>query len=333
MKKYLFIILFLLVACTKDDMSSILVINASIEENKTGSKAVTYGSSFSNGNTLGLFVYYAENVDPHTQFRPYGEKYNNIRALYNNGSWVYRFMNSTSDFDNIYLLNPTIETFTQGLTIYAYSPWIAGTESITRVPFALGGQSKSVVDLMRASQNNTSVNARIVPDGGAKSVNLTFNHVFAMLRFGFRCEHDVTEMKVTSITVRRSENAVTPLYVSGELNAIDGTFGSLVESDELTTVYSDDLITFDDTGYEYLPFLIMPGEYHADGDYEVVFRFDNQQLEYVYPITRDDISVENITLFKAGFTYTFLFTFDNHIRFDNVTVSDSWTEINENLVF
>ena len=345
MKRLVFILFVLLSACTKGDMSSGLVLNVDVEQTVPDSKAIITGTTLPTNSTIGLYIFYAEAADPHTQLNPYGEKYMNIRAAYSNGSWEYRFDNtsSTNTFKNIYLIDPTTDDSKLGFTIYSYAPWVTGASDITEIPFALGGNSKTVTDLMWASQNGTAANARIRPDGDPKTVNLTFRHALAMLRFGFKCRYENTQMKATSITLRkRSLNAngtpatgVTPLYSSGNFNGVNGGFSSLQEVDGqgLTVSYADDNITFNNSGYTYLPVLVVPSSYssgYVDGDYEVVFRFNDHNLDFVYPIAFPSGSEPG---FEAGHTYTFNFIFDNNIRFENITISDSWQSQSREIEF
>lgn len=347
MKRVLFILFVLLSACAKDDMSSEIVLNVDVEQAVPDSKAIITGTAFPNSSTIGLYVFYAEAEDPHTQLNPYGDRYMNIRAGYSNGSWEYRFDNtsSTNTFKNIYLIDSKTDDSRLGFTIYSYAPWVSGADDITEIPFVLGGNSKTVTDLMWASQNGTSVNARILPNGAPKTVNLSFRHALAMLRFGFRCRYENTQLRATSVTIRKrtlnadgtQAAAVTPLYASGTFNGVNGSFSSLqeVDSQGLTVSYTDDNITVNNSGYTYLPMLIVPSSCsggYADGDYEVVFKFNDHQLDFVYPISAPSGSVLDLE-FEAGYTYTFNFMIDNHIRFENISISDQWQSQQRDIEF
>lgn len=347
MKRLFFILIVLISACTKDEISSELMLNVDVEQAIPDSKSIVTGTTLPNNSTIGLYIFYAEDVDPHVQLKPYGEKYMNIRSVYSNGSWEYRFdkTSSTNNFKNIYLIDPRTDDSRLGFTIYSYAPWVTGAEDITEIPFVLGGSSKAVTDLMWASQNETSANARILPNGDPKTVNLSFKHALAMLRFGFKCRYENTQMKASSITLRKKTmntdgtpaSAVTPLYASGNFNGINGTFSSLQESGAmgLTVSYTDDNIIFNNSGYTYLPVLIIPSDYsdgYEDGDYEVVFNFNDHQLDFVYSISAPSGSEMDLE-FEAGHTYTFNFIFDNQIRFENILISNQWQSQQRDIEF
>lgn len=335
------------VGCSKDNnalqQESELIINASIEQSAEPVKAVISGTRFKIGNTMGLFVYFSEYPNQLTEFNIFGDKYRNIRAsLSGYGTWQYKFEGTNSNtFNKIYLLDPQIETFTKGLAIKGYVPYVVGSTSIDRIKFALGGNSADVQDLMWAEQNAIAdhSNASIIPDGNAKTVELTYKHAYALLNLGFRCKYDgqagaVTTMKVSSITLKKKDGGSTPLYVSGYFNALTGTFtNELYEPDDkkITVSYDKENYTFqyNASEYVYVPFLIVPlQEYMEDGDYILEFKFNNQTLTTEYQILRNDIKItengNNQYSFKSGYTYTFNFTFNNYIQLDNVSVSSEW---------
>lgn len=328
MKNYriyiLFFIVSLVTSCERENLPFKLTVDAEIETVAEGTKAVITGNRFSTGNAIGIFVYYDEYV-------PYSQKYMNIRATYSSISpnWSYRLAGANSDFsDGIYLRYPDVE-YSGGVHISAYSPWIDGVEDIRSIPFTVGGEYKEIVDLMYAIQNQ-GISNTIIPDGADKRVELTFKHSMSMLRLGFRCKHDQSKVSVTSVTLEKKDGGSTPLYVSGVFNALTGEFASLVPGGSVTTSYSGQNYAFDNTGYLYLPFLILPGEYKADGDYILKFKFDGQDLEAVYEIKKSDISK-----FDPGYSYTFNFTFNNYVQIDGVTVnvSGEWVEEEHEFLF
>ena len=339
------------VACTKEEITkgneSEIVIDASIMKSNEQAKAIITTDRFGDQNTLGLFVYHAEYELPLDTLSAYGDKYKNIRAKYSsNEGWKYSFESSlSSTFNRIYLLNPSVEVFTQGLAIVAYAPYKEGTTAINNIQFKTGGNSKDVTDLLWASQNNTSENAKIVPDGNVKDVKLSFKHAFAMIKCGFKCKWDAqtngeytgSTMRVTAITLKKKNGGSTRLYTSGSFNALDGSLNNLIEPDTLkiSTYYSNENYTFkyNATEYVYVPMLIIPTEYINDGDYILEFKFNNQKVSE-YPIKREDIKTRrngvDVYAFEAGYTYTFNFTFNNYIQLDKASISDTWVPVVQN---
>lgn len=340
---------FISAACTKEEFTksneSEIILDASIMQSNKPAKAIITDTKFGDNNTFGMFVYHAEKRLPLDTLSAYGDKYKNIRAIYSNTeNWKYSFENSlTSTFSHIYLLNPSVEVFTQGLAIVAYAPYKEGSTAINNIKFKTGGDSKSVTDLLWAIQNNTEENAKIVPDGNAKAVKLTFKHALAMIRCGFKCKWNSQDangnyvgstIKVTSISIKKKNGGSTKLYTSGTFNAIDGSLKDMIEPDSLkiTTYYKNENYTFkyDAANYVYVPLLIVPTEYKNDGDYIIEFKFNNQLISE-YPIQMEDIRTRrnntDIYAFDAGYTYTFNFTLNNYIQLDNVSVSDTWEKV------
>lgn len=348
MKKFAFaLVLIYAVSCVKPDVAHLpgetrLVIDADIASSQA-SKAIIEGTSFDTGNTIGLFVYHSEtaedgNPQEMTEFVPYGPKYRNIRANYSALSaskpWRFMFEGTVSWFDEMYLIKPSVEVFETGVAVVAYAPWIEGVQSITDISFTLGGKSEMMNDLMWARQNthdrdinpvDAGNNYKIIPDGNAKSAKLTFRHALSLLKIGFRCKYDDSIMMISSVTIRKKDGAATPLWTSGRFNAMDGGVYDTVESSSVTYDFTDSPYLFQ-KDYLYVPMLICPQEYLADGDYVFEFCFNGQEIASEYEIRKSDVGGG----FKAGMVYTFSFTVDNFIQFDNVEVSEDWEELDEN---
>ncbi len=341
MKYSIIVILALLFAsCSKEDNAkgdtSAIAISASIEESAT--KAVVSGTSFKDGNSLGMFIYHDEQNIPLQHFTPYGERYRNIRTTYKNISgWSYRFDGSNTSFDYIYLIKPTEAPYKEGLAIYSYAPWIEGCTDIQSIPVTIGGDSKTVTDIMWAQENNTAANASIIPDGQQKNVKFTFRHGLAMLNIVLKCKHNVTEMKISSITLRKKDNGTTQLYKTGRFNAVTGTFAheNSDEAESVTTSYVNEDYRFSQTTAN-VPFLIFPVDnYATDGDYIIEFEFNGVALGEKYHIKKDDLKVNDEYKLKQGYSYTFNFTFNNYLQIDdvNVNVSDQWPVKQHELLF
>ena len=347
MKKVLYIVLmFLAISCVKsgkyDSPESRLEINAEIEQTAL-SKAILEGTRFKSENTFGIFVYHSETATatsptPMSNFSLYGDRYRNIRAVYDDKylRWKFNFENATTSFDDIYLLKPTVAVFETGLSVVAYAPHIANVQSITEIPFTLGGKSEETKDLMWARQNtyDSSVNPidpgknyKIIPDGNVKPVDFTFQHALSLLRIGFRCKNNGSLITLTSITLKKKDGGNTSLPVSGKFNAMTGGVENVALANSLTYDYTDKAYAFQSTtDYVYAPMLICPQDYLADGDYLLEFELNGQKLQSSYEIKLSDVAGG----FKAGEVYTFNFTVDNYVQFDGVSVSTEWVELDKN---
>lgn len=339
--------LLVLASCSKVGRNTELMLDAQIQVSAEQSKAIYTGTKFSQNNSIGVFVYNAESSDQMTDFIPYGDLYKNIRATYTSSNkWAYRLagVSSTSSpfEDGLYIKDPTVETFTQGVCVSAYSPWISDVTDIRDIPFSVGGEYMSLTDLMYADQNDSYI--KIKPDGYAKSVPLTFKHALSMIRIGLKCEHDISNMTITSITLESADGEnVTPLYTSGRFNAVSGEFHQLVSGNSVTTQYKGQNnsldFTFDNSKYTYVSFLLVPIREYIDKSYILKFKFDNNNISATYKITASDITVtrgvNQVCAFEAGYIYTFNFILDNYVQIKNVNidVSSEWTEVTREYPF
>lgn len=350
------IVLSLLISCSEEQRveQTQFVLNVEVDQAAPESKAVLTGKQFGSGETIGLFVYYGqEGVYPHTSLMPYSDRYKNVRAVRETvatreGNWRYKFNGSDGEFYNFYFMSPSLEALGQGLTIYAYAPYIKGTESIDNIPFTLGGNYNGLIDLMYAKQNSESVNACLLPEGGTHEVTLTFRHSLALLNFRLKCMYAPTTMTVDAITLQKASDSegYSPLYVSGKYNALTNEFHGLQQGQIRTNYrYGNTTNEFDSNNYKDYLFTIVPNlpldpslpfdpennpqMSYVDESYEVVFTLNGHTLEYRYKIRAEDLLSDGGTgapVFEAGKTYTFNFIVDNYIHLDGVNVSDTWPD-------
>ena len=314
---------------TEDLPESRLEIQASIDQSLISDQM---NVDFNSGDAIGLFVYESEASGagvptPMSEFSLYGERYRNIRAIYDSEreEWRFNFENATTEFESISLMKYSFA----GLTIVGYGPWIENVPSVTAVPFTLGGNTENAKDLMWARQNthDTSVNPvdaganyNIVPDGEVKHVKFTFQHAFAKLRIGFRCAEQGNTMTVSSITLKRASEGKTSLPVSGKFNAMTGKIENVARANSLTYEYEQPFSSSIDHAYASL--LICPQDYVQDGDYILEFEINGKKHASAYAIKLADVEGG----FKAGAVYTFSFTVGEDISFDSVEVSNEWID-------
>lgn len=293
-------------------------------------KAVIEGDNFAQANTFGLFVYHAESQNPMTEFKDYGSKYANIMAKKDGQNWKYTLngLTSASASENFFLIDPSAGG-SGALAICAYAPFVDGAKSIKEIPFTVGGQHSKITDLMWAIQNQNSSNLNIMPKGNDETVSLTFRHALSMIRIKLKCKHFGTTMQVSSIKIRKNADGETPLFGSGTFNAVTGQFNvDLIETSEVVFDCKNERMTFNSETSLSIPILIVPTEYKADDDYEIVFEFNGQTLPTIYPINQDDIKVNNVCKFEQGKVYNFEFVFNNYAQITGVTINtdvDDWT--------
>ena len=335
----------LLISCSKEEQrvgQTEFVLNVEVDQTSSQTKGVITDTEFGPNETIGLFVYYGEEKKiPHENLALYGENYRNVKAtratsVDSPGKWKFNFNGTLGDFYNFYLMSPSTELFGKGLTVYAYSPWISGAQSIDDIYFTLGGNKYDLVDLMYAKQNMTEENACLdhekKPDGSDKvPVNLTFKHALSLIEFKLKCAHPTSTMTLYSVTL--SQKGETPLYNSGSFNALTNKF-TLTDDNkgDITSYYHYNGMTdeFTKDGRSYFTTIIPTQEDYINESYEVSFNMNGHDLVYKYKIKADDLAYGK---FEPGKKYVFNFTFDNYIQLQNVSVSDDWSNDEINIKF
>lgn len=331
MKTFLYsTFIFLAVSCVKtgkeDLPESRLDIQVSIDQSLVSDQM---NEEFNSGDAIGLFVYESEVSEsgeptPMSEFSLCGERYRNIRAVYDSESeeWRFNFENATTLFESISLIKP----MSAGLAVVGYAPWIENVSSITEIPFTLGGKIDDVKDLLWARQNacdpvsnpvDPGKNYNIVPDGNVKQVEFTFRHAFAKLRIGFRSLDDQTKT-LTSITLKKASEGKTAIPVSGNFNAMTGTAEKVARANSLTYEYDQPFSS--STNYAYASLLICPQDYVQDGDYILEFEINGKKHASAYAIKLADVAGG----FKAGEIYTLNFTVGEDVVFDSAEVLTEW---------
>jgi hypothetical protein len=153
-----------------------------------------------------------------------------------------------------------------------------------------------------------------------------------MIRIKLKCMHNSTDsdlkttMQVSSIKIRKTDDGQTPLYSSGNFNAVTGEFlpESMVNASEVVF----DFIKEDNKNKSFsydshldIPILIVPTGY-TDGDYEIVFEFNGHTLPTKYRIKQADVMTsDDFCGFKPGKVYTFEFTFNNYAQISGITIN------------
>ena len=323
--------LFAVLSCTKVQHTSLRVnVFPNIEGGRSDTKGVITSTNFLSGNTFGQFVYHAEDGQALTQFNSYGSRYENINATKESATvWSYTLNGSSSSFRNFFLINPSADN--QGeLAICAYAPYIKGASRIDKVPFTIGGKHSEISDLMWAEQNSGSSNLQISPNGNNVDIELYFKHALSMIKLQMKCLHSGSTMRLSS--VRIVSKGQTPLYGGGSFNAVNGTFNAEDMKEVVSVEFSGEkkeAYMFDSSMYKEFPILIVPTEYMQNGDYEIVFTFNDNTLKACYAIQKNDVKVTkevdgvdvDCFAFEQGKVYTFKFDFDNYAQITNVKVA------------
>ena len=281
-------------------------------------------SAFS--GSMGLFVCRHEPDTP-TQFVEQNPLCNNISASGSGSGFSFRYEGSDAAFSNLYLTSNREGT---NADVYAYAPYTAGVTAPTSVPFA------TTSDIMWAEQNagpRSGGNMDIAIDGSDKPVTLTFHHLLARIRVGFRLHHAGSHLAMScTITHPAGQTPLTQFYNGGKMNAMNGTLFDKTECETLSLYSADSGNNLYQTvtlasadSYTYMYALTVPTPI-----------LDNLQLNiYVggllfgtYTLTPEMFLHSDGTTqgLQGGYTYTFQFDIDNYTHLTGLHVDDSWTD-------
>lgn len=289
------------------------------------SRAAITGTSFSSGQTIGLFIV---RHDKPGEYVPHAYGMANLRAVSGGGNkWTYNFSDNLSTSVDVLAISSVANT---SADIYAYAPWISGTATPENILYESGTQG----DLMYAGENASGKNMNISPDTeDNQDVPLRFHHALSMVRIGIRLANSGYQSpRLTSIRIaRKSESAEieTKLWSKARFNALTGQFREDSYSDMQYIDISANTKISSTTDYVYFDCLLIPTEVKADGDLQIRLSVNSQTLLEPYGIQLSDVlSSDGKAGFQPGYVYTFLFSIDNYLRFNPtfIEVSKEWTD-------
>ena len=274
-------------------------------------------SAFS--GSMGLFVCRHESGTP-TQFVEQNPLCNNISASGSGSGFSFRYEGSDAAFSNLYLTSNREGT---NADVYAYAPYTAGVTAPTSVPFA------TTSDIMWAEQNagpRSGGNMDIAINGSDKPVTLTFHHLLARIRVGFRLHHAGSHLAMScTITHPAGQTPLTQFYNGGKMNAMNGTLFDLTGCNALN--FSSGTLASTDS-YLYLTMLTVPTPIQDDLQLNI---YVGGLLFGTYTLTPEMFLHSDGTTqgLQGGYTYTFQFDIDNYTHLTGLHVDDSWTDGSE----
>ena len=298
-----------------------------------GTRFVIYGSTFSRGETIGLFFCEHEDVPGNDyaaacgtlSFAEHNVGYNNVQARKGTGADEWTFYNSALDIyvSNFYITKNNAHT---NADAFAYSPWIDKVTKPTAIPF----NANNNYDIMYATENANGTNKDLDSESpGAGELSLHFEHSLSRLSLVMRTLYEApygnSNHRLNYVTIRKAGAKTTPLYARGKFNAITGEYYDLVEADSITvTSFNIGENYFSGTAGTDFGVLLYPVDYVADGDYEIVLCVDG--FRKVFPILRDDLQFESTSSygFRRSVKYIFQFTVNNYVHLDGIRVENDW---------
>ena len=314
------LILIALVSCTERipvptvrSGDSSLIIDASISPE---TKAPVTATTFSDGETMGLFVCKHEDGEP-SEFIEHSKSMNNIRAIwnsnrYNGPGFRFNFMYDMDiSFENLAI------TSTAGCNadIYAYAPYRMKEKAAEQFsPRNVKWNFSEQYDLMYARENGAG-NRDLVPDGEPKDVKLHFEHALARIRVGVRCQLEgYYSARYSRLTLSKvSDDAGTDLFQQGCFDIVEKTFVS--HESPAGSISVSNGKNFNASEYQFTDMLIIPTELKGDNELKIILTINGDNLLNDYIIKTSDVTDEDGKVgFRPGYTYTFLFDIDNYIR-------------------
>lgn len=327
------------------------------------SRAINLGKTFDYGREIAIWC----TINGQEGYKPYNRLKTNLRAEWRKAGndsldfdhWLYSHdQNSTISFTSLFIVpnriitynesTGTNDTTTYKMDVYAYAPFQSGVTDLTAIPFTIGGSYDAQSDYMYATQNNqTDKNKAIDVTGADQTLELTFAHALAALKIEIANKNtdadNSSQSEITSITIKKSKSSQTALMSSGTFNAIDGSISTEGGTSADSVVFTN-VGTLIDTGSKGEAYVMLPPtEYKADGDYIVSFTIDDHPMtlrkddgvqhvyEYAIPKELFKYKDEDKYGLRAGYKYTFSFTFDNYIHFTQAYADDKWTDDNNTI--
>lgn len=276
-----------------------------------------HGTDFPSGSTIGIGIYKHESGTP-TDFVEFNYGQANIRAARSGSAWSFDANGDGHTYTNLYIARNKDNSTAD---LYAYAPFVQNVKSPDSIMYDI---TASNLDVMWATQNaDPAINKNLIPgaNGGQTQIDLNFKHVFALIRVGVKLHHSGSTVSLNRISLCHADNAniVTPIYNKVDFNALNGTFNEKFEGDSLYRFGSN---ISSSTDYAYYEFVVVPEELGENWR----LKFHVNDIEYGYcDITPDMVEHADGTQgFKAGCSYTFNIILDNYVRFDSVTIDDTW---------
>lgn len=303
MKKILYILILLVVSCSKEQTTEPTTPSGTVEARivtDPTSRAVVSGTSFATGSNVGVFLY-KEDGTAHTT-----SSNENIKAYYtiisNVPQWVYYFSYSSS----VYQSSITLDKDDGTAVCYAYYPYsTTGTD-----PEAISITMSNQYDFMYACNSSITM-----PDSDSDSdtdvkINLNFDHALSCINFNFQLENEGQNyVRLEGIQF----NADKDIMTVGSFNLKTQTLTPTTETTTFSALSSSSYVTItDDLTYG---FLVPPAENVA---YTVYLTLNGIKME-----TPIDIPA---TTYTAGTSYTVNVTLGNYAKFTGILVDETWTQ-------
>ena len=328
----------LFTGCDKQDIESefnsdsvALFLSPSIvtssESQVTKTNGAITGTSFSNGDKVGLHILNSNNQE-------YSSGYSKVEGTVVNNNRLSLKVNNES-VDHLYLKKSI-----GNAKIYGYYPYDNSVTDITKIPF----DNTSIKDFMYAtyevSKDNYKSPLELNPNNATNGVmtgNLVFKHAMSLFTFRIKLTKEsaaqVNSVKIWSEVLGEvSVGLEGKIHGKGTFNAKTGVVTSeavdfiKVDFDDgvLSTEYKDFHVIIPPFSYEKLPFI-------TSVKYRVQFEIDSINT-YSEPLTinlkkyklSDNNSIINVYGYEAGKQYIHTITLDNYIKFEDTPTIRDW---------
>lgn len=317
--------LYLCAACSGEDGRSALVqdpdTSLTVSEVKTTdiTKAGITADSFTNGESVGLFIYGGNGIyDANRDYYAPGVDFESANVKY------------TQSTDGWYSRNPIMLHNGTG-HVYAYYPFSQynhandGTSiPLTVQPFQGSGQSDGSMD---CPQQTDYMYSDVVSDisNANPSTALTMNHALAMVSFKFKQTDDATqkypgEGKVSEIVLKNKDTKQNLKTGAGTMHIGTGAINTATASAGSITLAPDASETLMDvTDADKLPRMLVYPMAVAEGDLQITVAVDGNSYTLDVNAIADG--------YKAGNNYEYTFTLKGtKLEITNVSIKEWITQ-------
>ncbi len=249
-------------------------------------------SEFSEGSKLGLFITKGDLTEDYSSSAS-----RNVLSALTDGIWKQ---------------TPLVNLYAQDAVIYAYYPYYSGNTNAASLLIQSG-----LTDYMYGT--HTPGQEAINKDN--PTVNLTMNHVCALLQFNFYKTNYPWEGNLTMINVRNAPGKAV-VYYNGRLNIQTGEINDLSGTDRNIVVNSSSLMIIPETKStdekDFKKLFVLPTQQTTSAG-EVLFYFTIDGKEYTWEVPAG-------TQWKQGTKNTYDVQLNgNELRIGDVRIAD-WTD-------
>ena len=202
----------------------------------------------------------------------------------------------------------------KAVDIYAYHPWVEGSDDITKIAFVSGEDDWMTAVPIRLDEDETSTEL---------SRTLEFRHLMTCIEVRIQCRYEgsisLTSMTLTDTEGRLVASGTFDCTAEDVSDAVTGSKGNIIKVEPKRSLRG---------GYWVSTYIMMPPVYGLDlasNEMKLSFVFNNiaAETEFYLPSTMKNSSVP-VTEFERGYKYIYELKLDNTMDFRPVGIEKQW---------